>query len=136
MPTLTLKNRKEELERIVSFIDWFSIGKNFSENYIFDLNLILDEICTNIIRHGEIMSEDSEIEISLETDENDCIIKVKDEGKEFNPVKYEPYDLNMKIEDRPVGNLGIVLVKAKCDEINYDRNDGRNILLMKKHLES
>lgn len=136
MPTFILKNGTEELGKIISFIDSFTAGKYFSENYIFDLNLIVDEVVTNVIRHGGILSEDSEIEISLETDESNCIITVKDEGKEFNPLEYEPYDLNMKIEDRPIGNLGIVLVKAKCDEIYYERKNGKNILLMKKHLES
>ena len=135
MPTIIIHNKISELRKIVPFIERFAREYILSEGDVFDLNLAVDEVCTNVIRHAEIKSEKSEIEIDLEYLDNWAVLIIKDKGKEFNPLEFEPYDINTDITDRPIGNLGILLLKSKMDEINYTREGSTNILTMKKKLE-
>lgn len=58
-----------------------------------------------------------------------------DEGKEYDPLKKPDPDINLSIEDRAVGGLGIYMVKKSMDSVEYEYKDGKNILTLTKVLE-
>ena len=59
---------------------------------------------------------------------------MKSEGKAFNPLETEDPDLALDVAERKIGGLGIFLVKNVMDEIDYRREDERNILTIKKNI--
>jgi len=61
---------------------------------------------------------------------------VEDDGKPFDPLQAPPPDLSLPLERRPIGGLGIHLIRNLMDEVSYARVGGRNVLKMVKHLSS
>ena len=59
---------------------------------------------------------------------------ITDSGTPFDPTVAPEADVSLSLEDRPIGGLGIFLVKNIMDTVNYERTDGKNILKMTKKL--
>ena len=68
--------------------------------------------------------------LALEGDE--LTIRVEDDGRAFDPLQAPPPDLDLPLEERPVGGLGIHIVRSVMDAVEYQRRGGRNVLTMRK----
>jgi serine/threonine-protein kinase RsbW len=62
------------------------------------------------------------------------VVEVEDDGRPFDPLLVPPPDLTLPLERRPIGGLGIHLIRSLMDEVAYARHDGRNVLKMAKRL--
>jgi serine/threonine-protein kinase RsbW len=94
--------------------------------------LALEEILANIISYGYADDREHEITVSLDAQPGEVRVDVEDDGRPFNPLESpEPYTGD-SLEDRPVGGLGIHLVRALMDGLEYRRQGDRNLLTMKK----
>ena len=74
------------------------------------------------------------IEVSLNKYDNNIIIEFKDEGIAYNPLEKPDPDITLPPEERPIGGLGIYMVKKLSDEISYKREDDNNILRLIFHI--
>ena len=96
----------------------------------FGIDLVADEIVSNIIRHGfceTVQNPDIRCEVRLTPGE--AVIAFTDNGPPFDPLtEAPPPDLTEDIETRAVGGLGVHLVKAMSDRVRYVRKDDRNRL--------
>lgn len=128
MKNITIENKISSLNEIASFVEQFGAENNLLQKDIFELNLILDELITNTINYGYSDSEIHTIEISIEIENSNFLIKIIDDGKEFNPIERENADINAELADRKIGGLGIYLVKQKIDNITYQRISNKNVL--------
>ena len=63
-------------------------------------------------------------------------IKITDRGVAFDPTDVAEADTTLAAEDRPIGGLGILLMRELMDSINYERNAGQNVLTLKKKLNN
>jgi anti-sigma regulatory factor (Ser/Thr protein kinase) len=135
MAKLSIENKIENLNKLAEFVENFGEENKLSPKNIFELNLILDELITNIISYA--YKDDAnhiiELEINLENDE--LKIQLIDDGKEFNPLEKEDVKLDEDLDERKIGGLGIHIVKEKTDEINYKRENNKNILILRKKLK-
>ena len=61
-------------------------------------------------------------------------LTLADRGKEFDPTRREDPDLSLPAEERPIGGLGIFLIKQLMDSVEYRREGGENLLILKKRL--
>ena len=61
-------------------------------------------------------------------------VTLKDAGKKFNPLEMPDPDVNLPLEEREIGGLGIFLCKQFMDEVEYRYEEGCNILTMKKNI--
>lgn len=95
------------------------------------LNLILDELITNIIEHGGGCSK-CPIEIRME--KTDCHFKVRlsDGGPPFDPTQCKTSDVTLPIGKRECGGLGILFIRKFSDYCNYERVKGKNIFQFTK----
>lgn len=98
----------------------------------FLVSLAIEEIVTNCIKYGYDDSDAHTIEISLSLSDGLLTMVVTDDGHPFNPLEAPPPDLSLAIEDRPIGGLGIHLLRELSDEVSYDRRDGMNRLTLTK----
>ena len=74
-----------------------------------------------------------DIEISLFSDDERVTVEISDDGRPFNPLtELEPPDVDAPLGDRPIGGLGVHLVRTLMDEMHYSRQDGKNRLAMTK----
>jgi len=132
---LTIKNRLEEITRLAEEIEQFAESRRLPGKLAFQLNLVVEEIVTNIIKYGYNDQGDHEITVVLEAKGGAVLITVIDDGRQFNPLEAPEADTGLPTEDRPVGGLGIHLVRQIVDDIEYRRENSRNLLTMKKIIE-
>lgn len=135
---IVIKNEKTELNRV-----WEEVQSFCEENQIFKsdqqkVELALDEILINIIKYGYPDKKTHEIEIYLDViDRETWIIQIIDDGIPFDPTeKTEPASISLDLEDRPLGGLGIFLVKSLFNEVEYHREASQNILKITHRIRS
>lgn len=126
--TLTLKNDPSEIGRLVDLLEAFGPQAGLTDDATFKLTLALDEIVANVVRHGFDDDREHRIEVKVTVDDRTVTASVEDDGVEFDPREAPVPDLDLPIEMRKPGGLGMHLVKATMDSVDYRRQDGRNIL--------
>ena len=72
------------------------------------------------------------ISVTIEADESRIRFILTDSGAEFDPTGVSKADTTLTVEERPIGGLGVFLVRNLMDSINYERVDGKNVLRMEK----
>lgn len=88
------------------------------------IELVLDEILTNVLMHGE--AEVVTVDLSLAP--GLLSVTITDNGHKFNPLEAPAPDTTLALEDREVGGLGIHLVRNMMDGVVYVHRDGFNEL--------
>jgi anti-sigma regulatory factor (Ser/Thr protein kinase) len=94
------------------------------------LHIILDEICSNIVKHSGATS----FEVDLEENENPECVKMSfiDDGDEYDPLSHTDPDTTLSAAERPIGGLGIMMVKKMSDSVTYERVGNRNVFTVVK----
>lgn len=97
------------------------------------IEVAIDEILTNISLHAYAPgSGNIDIDYSLEEDQRLFTVIITDEGVAFNPLEKEDPDVSLSEKERPIGGLGIYIVKNVMDEVTYSRVGNKNVLTLKK----
>lgn len=132
--SLVLSNHLSELERMSQAVSAWCRGNAVSAATEFHVNLALDEIVSNVIRHGWKDDSEHQLQVRISRLEDELRVEVEDDARPFNPLEVPPPDINQALEERPVGGLGIHLVRHIMDGLDYRRRDGKNLLVMKKKI--
>jgi anti-sigma regulatory factor (Ser/Thr protein kinase) len=130
--SITLANQRSEIDRLVGFVDEFAARHSLSPDVVFALQLALDEIFMNVVRHAHDDGLPHEIGVRLALEEGIVTTVVEDDGRAFDPLSVPPADIEAAIEDRPIGGLGVHLVRSIMDTVEYRREHGKNVLVMRK----
>ena len=129
-----LKNLPSELDTLTQKVDTFGTTIGLSQKCIFQINLALDELFTNIIQYGFDDGTEHRIRFAFSHENETVIIRVEDSGVAFNPVAIDTPEPINSIEKCKIGGLGIHIIKRLMDDINYKRTKGKNITVLKKHI--
>ncbi len=122
----------DELRRVVGLVEELGEQEQWSPKLAFQIQLVLDEIGDNFLEHGS-NSNIHAIEVILISHPDTVTLEIVDDGLPFDPLKEAPPpDLDSDLEDRPVGGLGLHLVRTFMDDIHYRRDKGKNHLIMTK----
>ncbi len=136
MIKLSIENKIENLDKVARFVEEFGDINALEPKTIFELNLVLDELVTNIISYGYNDDLVHMIDIIINKKSDVIELQLIDDGREFNPLKKEDVDLNTSLQDKTIGGLGIHLVKQKTDELSYERKENKNILFITKKINA
>jgi anti-sigma regulatory factor (Ser/Thr protein kinase) len=94
-----------------------------------ELDLVIDELVMNVCRHAYPGGEEGDLTITWSVPApGELSVEVADKGVEFDPLTAKAPDLTASIEDRPIGGLGIHLVKSLAKSLRYRREEGWNRL--------
>jgi anti-sigma regulatory factor (Ser/Thr protein kinase) len=130
---LVLVGTKSELPRIGRFVEEACAGANVAPAACFDLQLAVDEACCNVFEHAYSGSA-GEIDLRFETRGRDVVITIHDHGRIFNPEGIPPPDTSRPLEERPVGGLGLHLMRKLMDKVFFAFSPERGTtLVMEKH---
>ena len=94
------------------------------------LHIILDEIASNIVKHSG--ASGFGVDIELLSDEPGIKLVFSDDGAPYNPLMHVDPDTTLEASKRPIGGLGIMMVKKMSDSISYERSRNRNVLTLFK----
>lgn len=130
----TIKNELSELEGLSATVRQFLIDHSVPERAAYAVNLAIDELVVNVMRYAYVDADTHMIDIDLAVEGNQVILRIVDDGREFDPRRGPALDLHA--EDREVGGLGILLVLDMVDVLKYQRVDDKNCVEVRVHLKS
>ena len=131
-----LKSNLSELDTLCQNLEEFGQKIGLSKKLVFEINLALDEIFTNIICYGFKDEEEHVIKVTLSPEKEDLCLCIEDDGIPFNPSDFETSDVACSVENCKIGGLGIHIIRKLMDEICYQRCNDKNILTLKKNLSN
>jgi anti-sigma regulatory factor (Ser/Thr protein kinase) len=132
---LLIRNDVKELFRITDFLEQLWQDWDLPVKLMYSINLVLEEAISNIIFYAfdDTLVHLIGLEFRLENDTLSMILI--DGGKPFDPTQKEDPDTSLSVEDRPIGGLGIFLIKQLMNEVRYERVNGKNELIMIKKIK-
>ena len=132
-----INNDFKELKILNRSIRTFLSSINICSKTIYNVDLILEEMITNIIKYGYNDNDKHKIEVNINVTAKYIRIRIIDDGKEFNPVLSPTPNTDIPIEEMKIGGLGIYIVKNISDNnIKYKRHKNKNIYRIKLHTKS
>ena len=123
-----------EIERLNKIVRQFGDLHEVPSRTLYAVNLALDEVVTNVVRHGFEDPSGQEILAEVTVKGEDLTTVVADPGRAFNPLDVPPPDLHAPLAERTLGGLGVHLVRSLMDSVEYRRDNGKNVLTMRKRV--
>lgn len=127
-----LANQLSELERLMSLLAETAAESKAPDDVVCAMRLALEEIVVNVIHHGYDDQARHVIRVRFELGKKEWTTVVEDDARPYNPLDRADPDVEAAIEDRPIGGLGVFLVRELMDAVEYRREGGKNILTVKK----
>lgn len=131
---IKIANDLNEIAVLASFIEELGEELSLSVETTMNINLALEEAVANIIMYAYPPQERHDIRLKVTATDKQLIFLLTDKGASFDPTQVEDVDITLPIEERPVGGLGIFLIRSIMNEISYQRIDNENHLIMKKDI--
>ena len=132
--TLILKNDISELEKVMSLVSALCLQKSIPPDTEYDLNLALDEMISNVAQHAFPQGEEHHFSVQISVNNEEFVARIEDDGVEFNPLAHPMPNLDVPLEQRKEGGLGIYLVRQIMTNVDYQRVAGKNVVTLRKKL--
>ncbi|MEL7589489.1 MAG: ATP-binding protein [Prolixibacteraceae bacterium] len=133
--TLVIRNDVSELNRLVQFLEKLEAEWDLPPAVIPPLNLALEEALSNIIFYAFEKGSENQITLHFELKGNEMSVVILDEGKPYDPTQKEDPDIGLPAGERPIGGLGIFLIRKIMNEVRYSRVSNTNQLTLVKRWE-
>ena len=128
MESLTVPGKLDSLRTIAEYVMNASKTAGLERKAAYNLRLAVDEIATNIIIHGyEEAGCEGNVALQADLNEKSLKITLEDTGSRYDPTKKDPQDdLDLPLEERQIGGLGVYLAIQGVDQFSYERVGDRN----------
>ena len=132
---INFKNNIDELPQIEKAVQLLRRNWQLPKSLTFHINLILEEVFTNIVLYGYRDKNEHQIFITFTTEKNVLTIKVVDDAMAFNPLEVSTPAFECEsLDNIEPGGIGLHLVKNLVDDMGYEREEDKNILILKKQV--
>jgi serine/threonine-protein kinase RsbW len=133
MAILKLFADLDQLKTIREFVVQSGRDMDLDEQTTYELELAVDEACTNIVRHAY-GGKGGEIEVTVEPREDGACVTLRDWGKSFDPDLVPTPDVTAPLEERDPGGLGLFLIRSMVDDVHFefDAELGNTLTMVKK----
>ena len=127
--------KTENLHLVLELLETELEKQGCNMKLITSLSIATEEIFVNVSKYAY-PNSNGNVTIKLDFVGDDALFTFIDSGIPFDPVAKEDPDITLKASDRPIGGLGIYMVKQTMDDMKYERKDNQNILYMKKRIKN
>ncbi|CAM2008231.1 ATP-binding protein [Acanthopleuribacter pedis] len=134
--TLEISNEFEAIRGMSEAVEAFCREQGMDQHGLMSLNLALVEWVSNIIKYSGLPHGSHHIQLEISREDNAIVTTICDPGVAFNPSDTPEPDLESDIKDRPIGGLGIYIIRNLVDQFSYQRTGERNQITMRKQLRS
>ena len=132
---LNVPARRERMDEVNRFLEAHLEEVACPQDSAFLLMLAAEEIFVNIASYAYDGGEgDARIEFSYDEKKDMTELVFSDSGIPFDPTSRPSPDITLKSDDRPIGGLGIHIIRERMDEVVYQYAGGRNVLTIRKYL--
>ena len=134
--SLIVNSQFERLAEIADFVADAACACGLNDDQIHDLQMAVDEACTNVIEHAYRGKPDGTIDIVCDKRGNDFVVTIQDFGARFDPEKIELPKTRDPLPRRRIGGLGLFFMRRLMDRVEFDFKSGRgNRLTMTKKIK-
>jgi serine/threonine-protein kinase RsbW len=136
MDQITVPAQKENLSRVLEFIGQELESFPYNPKALLRLELAVEEAFVNIASYAY-QPDNGEITVGMGIDEEPLQVTVQliDSGIRFNPLENEDPDVSTGIEQKQPGGLGIFLIKKNVDQVQYQYQEGKNMLTLHQRMD-
>ena len=135
MKNLIVEAKTDNLDEVTAFIDTELEEHECSMKVQMRIDVAVEELFVNIAHYAyEPETGMAEIRIDFKNDPAAVVITFIDSGVPYDPLAKEDPDITLPAEQRPIGGLGIYMVKKSMDNVEYEHKDGQNIFIIRKKL--
>jgi serine/threonine-protein kinase RsbW len=128
----SIVNQIDELTRVSEWLEQLGEELELPISLVLSLNLVLEEALTNTIQYGYSDEYPHKIQIRFEKADELVTFVLTDDGCAYDPTLKTDADITLSADERPIGGLGILLMKKIMNTIEYQRKENSNILTLKK----
>ena len=132
--TLLIKNHIKEVKRLNNFVEDVTQKLDFEDEEARYIRLAVEEAVVNVICYAYPEEQEGDISIVAQANSQRLKFIITDSGIPFDPTEASQVDITLPAEERRIGGLGIHLVRKLMDSINYERENGKNILTLVKKI--
>ena len=125
---LRVPQDRELLPSLFAAIDEALTRGGIASPLAHDIRLISEEVVCNALAHGRPVGAGHEVIVEMSVREDRVLLCFRDDGAPFDPLEQPLPNLECDIEERPIGGLGVHLIRTLADEISYVREGRHNIL--------
>ena len=118
----------QELARLQETLESVCAQRGVPGDAQIEVATALEEVVVNSFKHGHA----SEVSVAIQLDGGELVLELRDDAPAFNPLDVPPPDLGAPLAERPIGGLGVHLVKNLTDAQDYRREGGKNVLVLRK----
>lgn len=135
MKQITLTADTGRMDEVLDFINAELEMHDAPMKSIMQIDIAAEEIFVNIA-HYAYEPGPGEVTVCLEVEAAPpcAVLRFIDRGRPYDPLSREDPDVSLDVEEREIGGLGIYMVKKSMDEVSYARENGQNILTIRKLL--
>ena len=135
MKRLDIEAKIDKLNDVLQFLETQLEENHCSPKAQVQLDVAVEEIFVNIAHYAYSNKEDGRAIIDIEFPKDDYVsITFYDKGIPYDPLAKEDPDITLSADDRPIGGLGIYMVKKSMDEVAYRHENGQNIFTIGKKI--
>ncbi len=132
--SLTLACDTSQTERLGEWMEMVCEQAGFDAATSTKLNIAVEEAVVNVMNYAYPADSPGEVRIDASVADGKLVLTISDWGQPFDPTAVEPVDTSLDADDRPIGGLGIHLIRRYTDSLSYERRDDMNVLTMVKRL--
>ena len=132
--SVSLSPRLSAVRSLAQMVEEFGDANRLPDQQIYLINLALDELITNTVSYGLRGVARPRIEVALRIDAAVLVLTMVDNGMKFDPTQDTNPDLSSDVDERPIGGLGLHLIKTFADRVSYQYVGGKNRLTLEHDL--
>jgi serine/threonine-protein kinase RsbW len=133
---LRIRNNLRDLPGALASVAAFCHGRGLAPETTLEVRLVAEEVLTNFVKYAHALTKEGVIVLRLSGSADSVRLEFRDDGAPFNPLDAPLPDLERRPEEREIGGLGVLLVKALVDDATYVREGSSNVLVLIKHVGS
>lgn len=134
MSRLHFQPIKEQASQILEDILKSPEISSCNKDVVMKLKLACEEIVVNVTSYAYPEGSDGFLDVYIRKDDR-IVIRFEDGGVPFNPLEHEDPDTTLSWDERPIGGLGIFLVRSMMDDVRYTYENQKNVLTIEKKYE-
>ena len=131
---MTIGADRSEIARVNAAFAAFADAHALAASVRRSVHVAIDELLSNTIMHGFTGREGGEVTVEAVLRADRVCVTLTDDGAPFDPLAEAAPDTTLTAQERRIGGLGIHLVRRIMDEVSYQRQADRNVVVMTKRL--